>query len=191
MRADRAPAPAVTLNSVRLIVLSRAPVPGQTKTRLIPAFGADAAAAFHAACLAEILSEAEAWRQAGLSHAQVRALTLCVTPPDSWPDFVRAGIALPPGAALTFQEGETLGARMVHALAGALDGTLGSAGGGATGPAAHAPADAALLVGSDLPLLLRSHLEAAGAALLDGALPGGAEPRRRSSWGPPRMAGTI
>jgi rSAM/selenodomain-associated transferase 1 len=157
MRADRKPgAP----SSVHLIVMSRAPLPGRTKTRLIPAFGAEGAAAFHAACLADILSEAEAWRQAGPAQGQARGLTLCVTPSESWPAFARAGIVFPAGAALTFQQGDTLGARMARALHEALSGT---------GPGAQtnaAAGAAALLVGSDLPLLSRSHVEAAAALLL-------------------------
>ncbi|MFI5400601.1 MAG: TIGR04282 family arsenosugar biosynthesis glycosyltransferase [SAR324 cluster bacterium] len=146
MCAERTPAP-----RVRLVVMSRAPVPGRTKTRLIPAFGGLTAAALHAACLADVLSEGAAWRLAGPGRGQERALTLCVAPGDRWPDFARAGIVLPPGAKLAVQQGETLGARMAGALHEALAG-----------------ADAALLVGCDLPLLSRSHLEAAGAALLGG-----------------------
>ena len=167
--------------AVRLVVLSRAPVPGQTKTRLIPAFGAAAAAAFHAACLADILAEAEAWRQAGPPQGQARALTLCMTPPESWPDFARAGIVLPPGAALTVQHGDTLGERMAHALHAALGGaTTGAAALAASqGGASAVTVNAALLVGSDLPLLSRKHLEAAGAALLEGV-----EPRADTVLGP-------
>jgi rSAM/selenodomain-associated transferase 1 len=164
MRADRASARRL---AVHLIVMSRAPLPGRTKTRLIPAFGAEGAAAFHAACLADILSEAEAWRQAGPAQGQARGLTLCVTPPESWPAFARAGIVFPAGAALTFQQGDTLGARMAHALHEALAGT-GPGSGAQTHPAAGA---AALLVGSDVPLLSRSHLEAAVARLADAEKP--------------------
>ena len=202
--AERAPA-----SAVHLIVMSRAPVPGRTKTRLIPAFGAEAAAAFHAACLAEVLAEGDAWRHAVAPQGQARALTLCVTPPESWPDFVRAGIVLPPGAALTVQQGETLGARMAHALHGVLGtaalgsaalgtasgGALGRFSGGATGGAmtggpALAHAGAALLVGSDLPLLSRSHLEAACAALLGGTgLPDGAAPGADVVLGPAEDGG--
>jgi len=153
MCAERVSAP-----SVRLVVMSRAPVPGRTKTRLIPAFGGAAAAAFHAACLADVLSEGEAWCRAGAGRGQARALTLCAGPAQRWTDFARAGIVLPPGAALAVQRGETLGARMAGALKEALAG-----------------ADAALLVGSDLPLLSRAHLDAAAAPLLDGKAEGRAD----------------
>jgi hypothetical protein len=135
-----------------LIVFSRAPVAGATKTRLIPALGAEGARDFHAACLLDLLDEVAAWRadraRRGLGRVTLHA---CVWPPGSGGDFARAGVAWPPGTRLRDQQGADLGARMERALAEAL---------------AEAPG-AALLVGTDLPLLRARHLEAALAHLAE------------------------
>ncbi len=133
---------------LRLIVMSRAPVAGQTKTRLIPALGAEGAAAFHAACLVDLLTEAEAWRQQLAGHGAAFLLTLSITPAGSEAAFRAAGVDVPAHAQVIAQRGDTLGERMREALRDGL-----------------ADAERVLLVGCDLPLLTWAHWEAAARAL--------------------------
>lgn len=133
---------------LRLIVMSRAPVPGRTKTRLIPALGAEGAAAFHAACLRDVLAEAEAWRQQLAEQDTALQLTLSITPAGSEAAFRAAGVDLPAHANVAAQRGDTLGERMREALRDGL-----------------ADAECVLLVGCDLPLLTWAHWEAAARAL--------------------------
>ena len=131
-----------------LIVMSRAPIPGQTKTRLIPALGPQGAAQFHVACLSDLLETAAAWHPAGDPWGEDRSCTLSITPSGSWSVFAAAGIRLPPPIRVTEQRGGTLGERMVCALEDALK-----------------RAEVALLIGSDLPLLTQDHLDRAAASL--------------------------
>jgi len=129
-------------------VLSRVPIAGQTKTRLIPALGAAGAAAFHAACLDDLLTEIAAWRrEAGSRGVSVR-LTLSLTPAGAEAAFRVAGVDVPADADLAAQRGDSLDERMREALRDGL-----------------ADAERALLIGSDLPLLTREHLELAAQAL--------------------------
>lgn len=85
-----------------LIVFARAPRPGRTKTRLIPALGADGAARLSAAFLEDVL--ATATEVPGLAPE-----LWCPSAEDA-ARFTRARV----------QEGDDLGARMQHALADAL-----------------------------------------------------------------------
>ena len=44
-----------TVNSQALILMTRVPVPGKTKTRLMPHLSAEECAGFHEACLQDII----------------------------------------------------------------------------------------------------------------------------------------
>lgn len=103
MRADRG---AAGRADCEVAVLARAPVPGEAKTRLIPALGADGAARLQARLIELTLA-----RAAALQGARV-SLWLAGDP-----------AALPAGARdvpLHAQRGEDLGARMDHAAREAL-----------------------------------------------------------------------
>jgi len=126
--------------STALIVFAKAPVAGLAKTRLIPALGADGAAALAARLLERA---AEAGAAAGFGR-----LELCVTPDAGHPAFeaLRARHAL----ALAPQGDGDLGERMERALARALH--------------THARA---LLMGTDAPGLDTPVLRQAERALAD------------------------
>ncbi|MFM2399281.1 MAG: hypothetical protein RL341_1438 [Pseudomonadota bacterium] len=87
-------------------VFTRPPEPGRTKTRLIPALGAQGAADLHLRMLRQTL--------AACAQTQA-ALTLWVT--DSPDHAVFARLASEFGCAIAVQQGDDLGARMQHALA--------------------------------------------------------------------------
>ncbi|MFN5156747.1 MAG: TIGR04282 family arsenosugar biosynthesis glycosyltransferase [Betaproteobacteria bacterium] len=121
-----------------LIVFAKAPVAGLAKTRLIPALGAEGAAALAARLLRHTLAQGEA--------AGFGALELCATPDATHPALVAA--AREHGAALAEQGEGDLGARMQRALGRRL--------------AAHARV---LLIGTDAPALDAAGLHAHAAAL--------------------------
>jgi hypothetical protein len=91
-----------------LLVVAKAPAPGQTKTRLAGMLGADAAAAFYSCLLADTLDIARA------TAALLPGLTpgIAFWPPDGEAYFR----TLAPEFELILQEGETLGARLNHVL---------------------------------------------------------------------------
>ena len=97
----------------RVAVMARAPVPGETKRRLIPALGAERAAALHQAMIRRAVASAvasgvgpvELWCTPSTDHACFRALR------DDAP------------AELRTQVGPNLGARM-HAAIGARAGAV-------------------------------------------------------------------
>jgi rSAM/selenodomain-associated transferase 1 len=124
-----------------LIVFAKAPVPGLTKTRLIPALGAAGAAA-----LAERLLEraVAAGMAAGFDEVE-----LCAAPDAFHPAFARLA-AQHPGLRLGEQGDGDLGARMHRALARRL-----------------ADCHRVLLIGSDAPALDAAVLGAAARALAD------------------------
>jgi rSAM/selenodomain-associated transferase 1 len=93
--------------TTRIIVFARAPVPGEAKTRLIPALGAEGAARLHARLVERTLATACA--------AGVGAVELCCAPDATHPFF--AACAARFGVALTAQGAGDLGARMRRALA--------------------------------------------------------------------------
>lgn len=121
-----------------ILVFARAPVAGRTKTRLIPALGAEGAADLHRALTRHALGQAAA--------AAPERLQLWGTGED--PGGELAAWAREFGAELHAQPEGDLGARMQAALASAL---------------AHT--DAALVIGSDCPWLDAATLRQAGAAL--------------------------
>lgn len=144
------------LAALHLIVFSRAPVAGHTKTRLSPPLTPEQARDLHAACLGDLLAAGVDWRAARAAAGRpVPALHLFITPPASQPAFRAAGVPIPPDYALHNQRGDTLGERMEHAIRHVR-------------PAAgHGGADSCgvILVGSDLPLLGQAQWDAAAAAL--------------------------
>lgn len=117
------------------LIFTRVPLPGFTKTRLIPALSAEGSAALHEAMLRDIAGEA----------SQLNAdLFVFHTPKDAG-----ALKEIFPGARFHPQQGKDLGQRMHEALVRVLE--LGY--------------DACVLTGTDLPHLKAEHLEAAFAAL--------------------------
>jgi len=92
--------------STALIVFAKAPVAGAVKTRLIPALGAEAAAALAARLLAHTVAAGMA---AGFDHVE-----LCVAPDTSHPAF--GALAAAHLLVLTVQGEGDLGARMDRAL---------------------------------------------------------------------------
>jgi len=135
-RAERAPP-----EGCRVIVMAKAPRPGLAKTRLIPALGAEGAAALAARLLRHAVRQA---REAGLGLVE-----LCGAPRADDPAFsvVDAG-----DVDLRSDQGDgDLGGRMARALDRAL-----------------ADGRPALLIGTDLPALDATVLRGAAAALAAG-----------------------
>ncbi|MGF1548797.1 MAG: TIGR04282 family arsenosugar biosynthesis glycosyltransferase [Thiotrichales bacterium] len=125
---------------VRLLVFAKAPRPGQAKTRLIPALGADGAARLAARLLGLTLRAAV---QSG-----VGAVELCATPEpgaEAW-----AGIALPAGVECSDQGPGDLGQRMACAARRTL-----------------ARGEVPVLIGTDCPELAAARIAAAVARLAD------------------------
>lgn len=122
-------------------VFSRAPVPGNTKRRLIPALGPQGAAALHERMLRQVLEVA-----LELEPARV---TLACTPDTTHPFFLTLRREL--GIEVVAQQGEDLGARMSFELARCLENHT-----------------AAIIVGSDCPALETDDLRQAFNALDQG-----------------------
>ena len=120
------------------IVFAKAPRAGEVKTRLIPALGAEGAAALHRQLVHRTLVTAT---DAGLGPVELHAAPN-VADPFLQDCAKRFGIALAP------QHGETLGERMRNAFDEAL--------------ARHSRV---LLIGTDCPVLTTQHLHDAQAAL--------------------------
>ena len=132
-----------------LQVFARAPVPGQCKTRLIPALGAEGAARLHERLVRHRLAMAQAWRQtAQQSEPEARVELWCA--PDTHHVFFGT-CATEFGVTLKTQTGADLGARMWLALCGAL-----------------ACGERPVLIGADCPSLDVDDVSAAFRAL-DGA----------------------
>src|SRR6202030_1883491 len=123
---------------VALAVLARAPVAGSVKTRLIPALGADGAAA-----LQERLIERT---DATALAAAIGPGTVCMTPATRHPCFTALASRHP--IALAAQPDGDLGARLLAACAPA------------GGPA--------LIIGTDCPTLTAAHLREAADVLRAG-----------------------
>lgn len=130
----------LTNDDCAVLVMAKAPLPGLAKTRLIPALGADGAAALAARMLRHTLDEALA---AGLGP-----VTLCAAPSASDPAF--AAISRDGRITVTDQGGGDLGARMQRAFERALSRHAG-----------------ALLVGTDAPALDAAVLREAHRQLQD------------------------
>jgi len=123
---------------VRIVIFAKAPLPGQVKTRLIPALGAAGAARLAARLLDLALEQA---RTAG-----VAAVELCMSPAPSHAAW--AGIALPPGIATSDQGEGDLGERMARAARRCIDN-----------------GEAVLLTGTDCPDLTAARLAEAARRL--------------------------
>lgn len=123
-----------------LLVFGREPRVGEVKTRLIPAIGAEGAAAVYGCLLSQSLSVA-----ANVTADQrVLWLDRLSTPSPT------AAKARALGFALGQQHGDDLGARMAHAFVQALD-----------------RADLVVLIGSDCPGYSKAYIEAAFDALYE------------------------
>ncbi|MSQ52227.1 MAG: glycosyltransferase [Betaproteobacteria bacterium] len=120
------------------MVFARAPVPGQCKTRLIPALGAQGAAELHGKLVRRAL--------AAVCEAMPAAVELWCAPDASHPFFAACARDFP--ISLQSQIGGDLGDRMHNAFEYALG--------------RH---DKALLIGSDVPGIDSDYLRAAAAAL--------------------------
>ena len=124
-----------------VVVFARAPRAGATKTRLIPALGAEGAARLHARMVEHAVRTA--------ADASVGPVTLACAPDAAHPLF--SALAEETGCALETQAPGDLGARMHAALSAALR-----------------TAPAAILIGSDCPSLTAACLADAAARLLAG-----------------------
>lgn len=125
-----------------LQVFARAPVPGQCKTRLIPALGAAGAAMLHERLVRQRLAAAQVWQQA---TPGARVELWCA--PDTQHAFF-ADCARNYDLILHAQTGADLGARMWLALCGTV-----------------ARGERPVLVGTDCPWLTPQDITAAFAAL--------------------------
>jgi rSAM/selenodomain-associated transferase 1 len=131
-------APSARPAETRIAVFARAPVPGEAKTRLIPALGAQGAAALHALLVRRALAAA--------CEANVGRVELWCAPDASDPFFAACGREY--GAALRAQRGGDLGERMERAFEAALGENA-----------------ALVVIGSDCPALTPAALREAAAAL--------------------------
>ena len=122
------------MNHGSLLVFARDPIPGQAKTRLIPALGPEGAAALHARLTRQTLATA-------CSLGDI-PITLCCTP-DTESGFFQQCLGDFP-LDLYPQQGKDLGQRMLNALQWALK-----------------TADWAILMGTDCPELKPDDLQQA------------------------------
>jgi rSAM/selenodomain-associated transferase 1 len=120
---------------IAIAVMARAPFAGQAKSRLIPALGAEGAAALQARLIERTVATA--------ASAGIGPVTLWTTPDETHPLF--RAMRRQFGVALARQPDGDLGARM-HAA-------VEAAGGGA------------LVIGTDCPALTADHLHLAAATL--------------------------
>lgn len=125
----------------RLLVFSKAPVPGQVKTRLIPALGEAEAARFHERLVRQTIELATRTRFAPVS--------LWCSPTLDHPIFQDCCQTY--GVTLHLQEGNDLGERMAHAFEETLK-----------------ESTAAVLIGTDCPGLSADDLKMAFEALQHG-----------------------
>ena len=124
--------------NARILVFAKAPVPGQCKTRLIPALGAEGAARLAETLLCQTL---ERVTSAGLAPVE-----LCCAPETTHPLFLRLSERLQ--LRLQAQRGPDLGARLRAAAESALE-----------------RAEQVLLIGTDCPDLDAGYLQQALQAL--------------------------
>jgi len=126
-----------SVNSVAIAIMAKAPVPGLTKTRLIPSIGAHAAAILQERLTERTVATARA--------AAVGAVTLWCAPDPSHPSF--RDLATRHAVTLKRQPNGDLGARMLAAMAASGHSTL--------------------VIGSDCPVFTAENLRAAAHALRD------------------------
>ena len=125
------------MRPTRILIFAKAPLPGRVKTRLIPALGAEGAAALAAQMLERTVAEALA--------AGVGPVELCADPD---PAAAEWDGHRPDGVGLSAQGEGDLGTRMAKAARRTIDG-----------------GERALLIGTDCPALDRERLRAAAIAL--------------------------
>ena len=125
------------MTATRILVFAKAPVPGKVKTRLIPALGAEGAAALATEMLGRTAAEALA--------ARVGPVELCAEPAPEDPAWLGH---LPRGVALSAQGDGDLGERMARAARRTIE-----------------VGERVLLIGTDCPDLHRGRLREAAAAL--------------------------
>jgi rSAM/selenodomain-associated transferase 1 len=101
----------IRVSATRIIIFAKAPQPGLAKTRLIPALGAQGAAALARRMLETTLERA--------LRAQVGPVELRVTPAIS--DSAWRDIPIPEGVEISAQEEGDLGARLARATQNGLD----------------------------------------------------------------------
>lgn len=130
------------LPQAEILVMARAPVAGEAKTRLIPALGEEGAATLHGYLVERLLAE--------LSAAAIAPITLCCTPDTRHPFFLHCRDHY--GVSLQLQQGEDLGERLHHAMDTALQ-----------------QKTFALVVGCDIPQLGPEDIAAAFDALARGS----------------------
>lgn len=128
-----------TPEPVALAILAKAPAPGAVKTRLIPALGAEGAAALQARLVERTVEIACA--------AAIGPMTLWVTPAPPHAYFTALASRFPLGLAV--QPDGDLGVRMLAAC--------------------QAAAGPAIVIGTDCPALTPSHLHEAADALRAGS----------------------
>ena len=128
------------MSAVHIILFSKAPLPGQVKTRLVPALGEAGAARLARRMLQHAAAQAAA--------AQPAVLELCVSPAPDDPAW--RGISLPADIVWSSQSDGDLGERMASAARRAL--------------AAGRPV---LLLGSDCPALVTERIRNAAILLQD------------------------
>jgi rSAM/selenodomain-associated transferase 1 len=123
-----------------LVIMAKAPIPGQVKTRLIPAVGAETAARLHTALLQKTSHE--------MLHANLCPVQLWCTPDTSHPEFVDLKSM---GAILKTQCPGDLGSRMAYAARESLE-----------------TANQVVIIGTDCPMLDPAYVESAIIALMNG-----------------------
>ena len=126
----------------RIVIFAKAPQPGSVKTRLMPALGAEGAAALACRLLAHTLSQA--------LSADVGEVELCMSPAPT--DQSWQGIAIDSAVQQTAQGDGDLGARMARAVKRA---TLQT----------QSADTSVLLIGTDCPALTASGLKQAAQQL--------------------------
>lgn len=153
------------MSATRIVVLAKAPQPGRVKTRLIPALGAEGAAALAACMLARTLAVAAEAAEAveatappeavasmgcgeatGAFTARPGGVELCASPAPGDPAW--RAVAVPAGLRWSAQGEGDLGARMAGAARRVLAG-----------------GERVLLIGTDCPALDAACLRAAADAL--------------------------
>ncbi len=130
--------------AIHLMLFTRAPVLGQSKTRLAREVGAASALEFHLACLQDLIGECNEFAESSADLTVERHLFL--TPAGGLAALLGAGIRELENFTVHDQAGADLGARMAHAFRAVL-GEPGRADRSGIG----------LLFGSDLPLLTQQH----------------------------------
>ena len=125
------------MNPLRIVIFAKAPRPGQVKTRLIPALGAEGAAALAARMMHHTVNEALA--------SSLGFVELCRSPAEDQYWLAWNGVA---GLDLSDQDEGDLGARMARAARRAID-----------------RGESILLIGTDCPALDRLRLHTIADAL--------------------------